>query len=36
MDRFARNHYVSRAVSRQTANHNIIARLDHAILLLPT
>ena len=31
MDRVARNHYVS----RPTANHNIIARLDHAILLLP-
>ena len=31
MDRVARNH----DVSRQTANHNIIALLDHAILLLP-
>ena len=31
MDRVARNH----DVSRQTANHNIIAHLDHAILLLP-
>ena len=31
MDRVARNH----DVSRPTANHNIIACLDHAILLLP-
>ena len=31
MDRVARNH----DVSRPTANHNIIASLDHAILLLP-
>ena len=31
MDRVARNHNVS----RQTIFHNIIARLDHAILFLP-
>ena len=31
MDRVPRNH----DVSSPTANHNIIARLDHAILLLP-
>ena len=31
MGRVARNH----DVSKPTANHNIIARLDHAILLLP-
>ena len=31
MDRVARNH----DVSRPTANHNIITRLDHAILVLP-
>ena len=31
MDRVARNH----DVCRPTPNHNVIARLDHAILLLP-
>ena len=31
MGRVARNH----DVSKPTANHNIIARLDHATLLLP-